>query len=106
MPTHQFDNGADYFCNGLTRYVLDAKLGYMNRELEVVVAPAYDFGFPFRGGLAVVCDDCRFPRNDEHTGVDCRRCGAVDTRGMLVHPLQATPFENAGANQAADSDCQ
>lgn len=88
MPTQSFDNGADYFCHGLARYQLDGKYGYMNKKLEVVVPPSYDFAFPFNGAHGVVCADCRLQPDGEHTAVLCAHCGAVDPQGQLEAPLE------------------
>jgi|GEM_PF-6876155 len=88
LPTHLFDNGPDPFCSGLARYVVDGKLGYMNRALEVVVPATYDFAFPFDGERGPVCNQCAFQSDGEHTAVSCASCGAVDKDGKLTVPLQ------------------
>jgi hypothetical protein len=106
MPTHPFDNGADYFCEGLVRHVLDRKFGYMNADLDVVVPPTYDFAFPFGGGHGVVCADCRFEPDGEHTSVTCARCGAVNTRGELVVPLERSSREMLQMYPGSGADCE
>ncbi|HEY3666990.1 MAG TPA: WG repeat-containing protein [Polyangiaceae bacterium] len=88
VPTQLYDNGADYFCNGLTRSLFDGKYGYVNARLETVVPARYDFAYPFQGGHGAVCDDCTFSSDGEHTTVACARCGAVDRQGTLVLPLE------------------
>ena len=95
MPTQRYDNSADYFQDSAARYVLDGKYGYMNEKLEAIVAPLYEFAFPFRGGRGLVCFDCKSTAEGEHTSIKCRRCGAVDTNGKLVvevkYPQQELP---------------
>ena len=88
VPTQLYDNGADYFCNGLTRSLFDGKYGYVNARLEAVVKARYEFAYPFQGGHGTVCDGCTFSRDGEHTAVACARCGAVDVHGTLVLPLE------------------
>ena len=104
--TLNYDNGADYFCNGLTRYYRAAKYGYMNAELEVVVPPDYDFAAPFRSGHGIVCQACTFSPSGEHTAVSCARCGAVNVKGQLVLALT---FSMAQLEQRfpgdPDADC-
>ena len=68
--THCYDNGADYFKEGLARYINhEAKFGYMDKKLNVKIAPAYDFAFPFENGLAKVCISCKseMPPGSEHS---------------------------------------
>jgi hypothetical protein len=93
LRTHLFDNGPDPFCSGLSRHVHDGKYGYMNRALDVVVAPQYDFAFPFEGGRGIVCNDCTQERLDEYTAIRCVHCGAVDQAGDLVVPLDFSSQE-------------
>jgi hypothetical protein len=87
IPTQNYDNGADYFCDGLARYLIDGKYGYVNARLEVVVPASYDFAYPFQGGHGAVCQSCTFTAAGEHTSVACARCGAVDATGKLVLPV-------------------
>ena len=104
LPTHPFDNGADYFCSGLARYVLDGKYGYMNRALEVVVPARYDFAFPFDAERGAVCNDCSQDRSGEHTTIRCASCGAVDRSGTLVLELELSSQEFFARYPAADCD--
>jgi hypothetical protein len=57
-PAFYFDNGADYFVEGLARTVRNGKIGFVNSELVELVAPQWDFAQPFAGGFAKVCVDC------------------------------------------------
>ncbi|MBI4703193.1 MAG: WG repeat-containing protein, partial [Deltaproteobacteria bacterium] len=52
------DNGPDEFAEGLARCVEKDKLGYFDEKGQVVIAPAFDFGTPFRDGRARVCSGC------------------------------------------------
>jgi WG containing repeat len=106
MPTQDIDNGADYFCNGLVRYVIDGKYGYIDRKLDVVVPAIYGFAFPFGRGHGVVCNDCQFVPDGEYTRVDCKVCGAVNTHGKLVVPLKMSQAEVRDKYLPSDSDCE
>jgi len=78
-PALKFDNGPDYFVEGLARTVKDGKIGFVNTALEPVVAPVWDFAFPFSNGVAVVCSGC-VPTGDEHHLVKGGKWGSIDKR--------------------------
>lgn len=54
-PAFPFDNGPDYFVEGLARTVKDGKVGFVDNRLDSVVAPVWDFAAPFDHGVAAVC---------------------------------------------------
>lgn len=85
-----WDNGPDDFSEGLVRTVVGGKIAYADEGLEVVVAPRFDWGWPFSNGLALVCLGCRLHQasGDEHTEVIGGTWGYIDRRGDLVVPLQ------------------
>ncbi|MEM7351568.1 MAG: WG repeat-containing protein [Acidobacteriota bacterium] len=85
-----FDNGADYFVEGLARTRRDWKLGFINKSLDVVVEPVWDFAFPFEGGVAIVCQGCkRVPvcPGCEHLKVVDGLWGYIDRQGQIVVPV-------------------
>lgn len=54
---YQFDNGDDYFCEGLQRIVnKDGKIGFADSLGNVVIEPRFAFAFPFEDGYAKVTD--------------------------------------------------
>ena len=90
VRVYMFDNGADYFSDGLARTVAKGKIGYMDRRLRVVVKPDYDFGFPFEKGRAVVCFGCTEVQEGEHRTVRGGRWGMIDRTGAQVVPVTHT----------------
>jgi hypothetical protein len=86
-PAFFFDNGPDYFVEGLARTVRDGKTGFVNSELDEVVAPRWDFAEPFAGGFARVCEDCRDERKGEHSFIVGGRWGIIDRTGSVVVPV-------------------
>jgi len=89
-PALPFDNGADYFVEGLARTLRDGKIGFVNDRLEVVVPPTWDFAFPFDGGVARVCEGCTLApvgAGDEHSEVVGGRWGLIDRQGRVVVPV-------------------
>lgn len=88
VPVLPFDNGADYFVEGLARTLQGGKVGFINEKLSVVIPPQWDFAFPFENGTAVVCDSCTFrPVGDGHREVVGGRWGLIDARGQTLIPV-------------------
>jgi hypothetical protein len=82
-----FDNGADYFVEGLARTIRDGKMGFVNSELVEVVAPQWDFAEPFAGGFARVCVGCLEQREGEHSVIVGGEWGVIDRTGRVVVPV-------------------
>ena len=89
-PALPFDNGADYFVEGLARTVRDGKVGFVNERLELVVPRQWDFAFPFEGGFARVCSGCSTERDDadSHGYLVGGAWGIVDRTGRIVVPVE------------------
>ncbi|MEO7794275.1 MAG: WG repeat-containing protein [Thermoanaerobaculia bacterium] len=89
-----WDNWADDFAEGLVRTVRGIegaeKFGYLDRELAVVIAPLFDFAYPFEGGRALVCIGCRAgaPDGDGHSMVSGGLWGYVDRTGKAIVPVK------------------
>lgn len=86
-PALVFAGGADYFVEGLARTKRSGKTGFVNRNLVEVIPPAWDFAFPFKSGLAVVCNGCRTRLHGEHIEKVGGRWGYIDSKGRVVVPL-------------------
>ena len=92
VPT--YDNWADDFSEGLVRTLRtvdgERKVGYLDLELAVAVAPSFDWGFPFEGGRARVCVGCRAgePDGDGHSEISGGLWGYIDRTGRTVVPIK------------------
>jgi len=87
-PALRYDNGADYFVEGLARSPRGGKIGFVDEHLELVVPRHWDFAFPFEDGHARVCSDCVIRRaGGEHSEVQGGRWGYVDRAGRVVVPV-------------------
>jgi hypothetical protein len=86
MSALHFDNGPDYFVEGLARIAKAGKAGFVNTRLEPVVPPVWDFAFPFDHGVARLCTGCVAQRG-EHATVTGGRWGYIDNRGTVVLPV-------------------
>jgi len=90
LPVITFDNGADYFSEGLVRAVVDGKLGYYDTGLQPTFAARFDWGWPFEDGSALVCEGCRRGEadTDGHTPMVDGRRYRIDRHG---NPLPDSP---------------
>jgi hypothetical protein len=96
-----FDNGPDYYEDGLCRFVKDGKVGFLDYKSEIVIAPLdYHFVNAFSDDLAVVCMGCKRDVSDEHGGWKGGTWGFIDKKGKIAIPLQyemALPFDEGEA---------
>jgi hypothetical protein len=90
-----FDNGADYFAEGLTRSLVRGKVAYFDIKFHQVIPPKYDWGWPFAGGRALVCTGCKAgkPDGDGHGSVDGGRWGFIDKMCKEIVPVGLTKAE-------------
>jgi hypothetical protein len=88
VPVIAYDNGPDEFVEERARTPVDAKIGYIDRTLRLVIPARYDWGFPFEHGRAVVCSGCAQKPVGEHRVVEGGLWGVVDREGREVVPLR------------------
>jgi hypothetical protein len=85
----EFDNGPDYYEEGLARFVENGKMGFFNGKGEKVIPAKFDFAMPFLNGRAVVCNGCQQTTLDaEHWGIDGGSWGAIDRSGNTALPFE------------------
>ena len=95
-----FDNGPDYFREGLARFVSGGQFGFFDRQAKVVIAARFDFALPFSEGRAAVCSGCREVPQGEHQAVRGGKWGFINRQGELVIPAKfeaAESFEKGRA---------
>lgn len=89
-----YDNGPDYFSEGMRRFVKNGKIGFVDRNGKIVIKPEHDFAASFNYGYAVFCDGCDWEKtDDEHKAMVGGTWGVMNTKGQTVMPL-ANPAEN------------
>ena len=88
-PVVTYDNGPDYFSEGLARTVRSGKIGFIDKSLSVVIPPSWDFAFPFTEGRAVVCQLCqaRPIADGEHSEMIGGSWGYINHVGAVVVPV-------------------
>ncbi|WP_160137575.1 WG repeat-containing protein [Chryseobacterium sp. c4a] len=83
-----FDNGADYFSEGVRRLVKNGKVGFADRNGTIVIQPKHDFVSSFNYGHAVFCDGCDWEKTeDEHKSIVGGIWGVMNRKGETVQPL-------------------
>lgn len=82
-----FDAGCDHFSAGLTRGLRAGHTVYLDRRLQVVIDPGFEWASSFRYGHAVVCNGpFHWVSWGEQQLRQGGRCGLVDRQGRLVLP--------------------
>jgi len=74
----------DPFKEGLARTKFNGKMGFFNRNLDIVIEPLYEFAFPFHNGVSEVCIGCR---GLKYYGVDLLDGGKwkrINRKGIII----------------------
>lgn len=79
-----FDNGPDYFKEGLARFIENGKMGFFDCGGRKVIAASFDFAHPFSGGRADVCNGCKRRAMGEHYTMEGGTWMSVDRQGRLT----------------------
>ena len=93
-PVMMMDNWAEPFADGLARSPVGSKIGFINRNLALVIPARYDGAYPFEHGRAEVCIDCRLSSDGEHSWYEGGRWSCIDRDGREREPCR--PGEDAG----------
>ena len=95
LPVITYDNGADYFSEGLVRSIRNGKVAYFSVDFAEAVPPRYDWGWPFENGRALVCRGCKKdkPDADGHSSVGGGEWGYIDRHGVEVVPVRLSQTE-------------
>jgi hypothetical protein len=84
-----FDNGPDYFQEGLRRYVEKGKVGYVDYFGNKVINAQWDDASPFYNGVAKVGKKCIVGKADEeHTFVSCSDYFLIDRAGKIITKIE------------------
>ncbi|SDA65774.1 hypothetical protein SAMN03159475_2663 [Pseudomonas sp. NFPP33] len=80
-----FDNGCDYFREGLARGLVKDRMVFIDERLETVLTPGFDLLLPYDYGHAVVCNGPFVEEQHcEHTLLRGGQCGLMDKQGRIV----------------------
>ncbi len=102
-----YDNGPDYFIEGLSRYLDHKKIGFINTGGEIQIKAQFEFVRPFSEGLAAFCVSCSTRLQGEHTQLFGGKWGYIDKQGNIAIPATfdvAYNFENEKAIVVIDGE--
>lgn len=88
VPVQTYDNGPDDFADGRARSPAGGKIGYIDRNLDLVIPAIYDGAYPFEKGAAVVCMACTLVSDGSHSWYEGGRWASIDPKGRVVTPFQ------------------
>lgn len=89
-----YDNGADYFSEGVRRFVKNGKVGFADRNGNMIIDAKHDFVSPFNYGYAAFCDGCDWEKTeDEHKAIVGGDWGMMNFKGEIIQPISKS--ENA-----------
>ena len=89
-----YDMGADYFSEGLARYLNhEDKMGFVNDKLEVIIPAKYDYVDSIQNGVAIVSNGSHSEKvsddkEEEHSHMVGGIWGAIDKNGAVIVPLK------------------
>lgn len=85
---YSYDNGADYFYEGVRRFVKKGKVGFVDRNAKIIIDAKHDFVSSFNYGYAVFCDGCDWEKTeDEHPQIIGGTWGVMNFKGEIMQPL-------------------
>jgi hypothetical protein len=88
VRTVTFENGPDYFSEGLVRYVDNQKTGFIDKSGRIIISAKYGFASPFESGYSAVCDDGLVETIGEHQLLRSNHWGCIDKKGRMVLPMK------------------
>jgi len=79
-----YDNGPDYFEEGLSRYVENGLIGFIDEKCQIVIKAQYEFVTPFKNGYASFCVGYAPMKSGEHFIMAGEGWGAINKKGKVV----------------------
>jgi hypothetical protein len=96
VTSYFFDNGPDYYVNGLSRFVKAGKIGFINRSGQSVIPAMYDWAgiFRFNYPIAIVAQGCHEVKHACcDTSQEGGRWGIIDMKGKIIIPIAYDDFK-------------
>ncbi len=85
MPVYINQKGKiDKFQEGLARVKINGKIGFFNKNLDMVIEPFYDFAFPFHNGIADICVGCVEKIEDNSSLLDGGEWKRINREGLII----------------------
>jgi|GEM_PF-1277091 len=77
----------DPFKEGLARTRFNGKIGFFNRNLDIVIEPLYNFAFPFHNGVSEVCIGCRDLKYYGTELLDGGEWKRINRKGIIIEEV-------------------
>lgn len=93
-----YDNGADYFKDGLARYQYKGRIGFIDKSGKIKILAQYPFVSPFENGYAKACIKCTLKNDGEYNYFDSEEWFFINkSNRKFTTPLKniKLPFELA-----------
>ncbi|WBT56731.1 WG repeat-containing protein [Kosakonia oryzendophytica] len=87
-----FDNGPDWYVEGLVRSRQNGKIGFWDYAFRNRIAPQFDYAGQFKEGKALVCNGCKTQRDGEHVALVGGEWFYIDKTGKRVSEVKSAPF--------------
>ena len=84
ISTLTYNGEADKFSDGLARTKVNGKIGFFNKNLEVILKPQYDFAFPFHKGISEICMGCKEEEEGDESMLNGGAWKKIDRDGLVV----------------------
>jgi len=87
LKPYLFDNGPDYFKDGLSRYVENNLIGFIDEKYQIAIKAQYEFVTPFHNNYATFCVGCKevlLKGGSEHMKREGGRWGIINKKGEVV----------------------
>lgn len=92
LPVLRYDNGPDWFVEGLVRSRADGKIGFWDDSFTNRIPPLFDYAGQFSSGKALVCTGCLPQREGEHITLVGGEWYYIDKTGKRVSDVKSAPF--------------
>jgi hypothetical protein len=110
VKSYYFDNGADYFEQGLSRFVENGKVGFIDKTGKKVIPANFDWARPFgmTEPVTTVCVGCKeVPMEGKAGEVGMKETkggqwGLIDRKGREVIPMEYDEVDTLGINDDAN----
>jgi len=85
MPVMLDEEGrVDSFKEGFARTRINGKIGFFDKNLDIVLEPIYDYAFPFYNGVAEICIGCKEFSSNGNSLLDGGVWKRIDRRGLIL----------------------
>lgn len=98
VKSYFFNNGPDYYAKGLSRFVENNKIGFIDFTAKKVIPAQFDWASPFHynAPISLVCNGCKLipSPSRKYKQLKGGKWGVIDMAGRIIIPLQYDNFKS------------